>query len=278
MKRPAVFIIRHSSADESLPEVTQDISVDRRLSRPKLRHPPAGRANGRGDSRSRCRPTAGDLTAVVAPGRGVGRAAGRVIWVQESTTGWARVQAAARRAGRVPPGQRGADAAAAEGASPQDGQGRHGAAAARVPATASLPLAHQPPAWWRQVRRVVALPREPGERGGRRCATGSIAIWPTRRGRSGPGCGRPRAGGDCRARRRRRPRRDRAGAVGRSWRNWIELERQLAAVEAASWWRSHRECPDAQRLDAVRGHRRGRGGVDRGPDRPGRAVRAVPSS
>lgn len=81
---------------------------------------------------------------------------GRVVWIQESTTGWARVEALLGR--RVvfhlanvvqmplPPKARRRKTDKIDTARLQR-EYRHG----------ELPLAHRPPAWWRQVRRLVAL-------------------------------------------------------------------------------------------------------------------------
>jgi transposase len=86
-----------------------------------------------------------------ASGRG-----GRVRWVQESTTGWARMQALlGERADFVlanvlqmplPPKARRRKTDKIDTARIQ-----------REFLAGQLPLAHQPPLWWRQVRRLVAL-------------------------------------------------------------------------------------------------------------------------
>lgn len=81
---------------------------------------------------------------------------GRVVWIQESTTGWARVEALLGR--RVefhlanvvqmplpPKGKR--------RKTDKIDTGR----IQREYRNGELPLAHRPPAWWRQVRRLVAL-------------------------------------------------------------------------------------------------------------------------
>jgi transposase len=81
---------------------------------------------------------------------------GRVVWIQESTTGWARVEALLGR--RVvfhlanvvqmplPPKARRRKTDQIDTARLQ-----------RAYRNGELPLAHRPPAWWRQVRRLVAL-------------------------------------------------------------------------------------------------------------------------
>lgn len=80
----------------------------------------------------------------------------RVVWIQESTTGWARVEALLGR--RVlfqlanvvqmplPPKARRRKTDKIDTARLQ-----------REYRNGTLPLAHRPPAWWRQVRRLVAL-------------------------------------------------------------------------------------------------------------------------
>ena len=101
-------------------------------------------------------PTAApELSRVVAQAQAeVGRR-GRVVWVQESTTGWARVQALLgdrvdfRLANVVqmplPPKARRRKTDKIDTARLQ-----------REYLNGSLPLAHQPPPWWRQTRRLVA--------------------------------------------------------------------------------------------------------------------------
>jgi transposase len=88
---------------------------------------------------------------------------GRVCWVQESTTGWARVQALlGARAEFVlanvlqmplPPKARRRKTDQIDTARIQ-----------REFLAGQLPLAHQPPLWWRQVRRLVALRESPVSR------------------------------------------------------------------------------------------------------------------
>src|SRR4051794_20098231 len=60
-----------------------------------------------------------ELLQVVAPARVLTGRTGRVVWLQESTNGWARVKALLD-ACRVCPGQCLADAAAAQGPPAQD--------------------------------------------------------------------------------------------------------------------------------------------------------------
>jgi transposase len=86
------------------------------------------------------------------------RRSGQVVWIQESTTGWARVQAllAARQRVRfvlanvvqmpLPPQARRRKTDKIDTARIQ-----------REYLNGELPQAHQPAAWWRQVRRLVAM-------------------------------------------------------------------------------------------------------------------------
>jgi transposase len=82
---------------------------------------------------------------------------GRVTWLQESTTGWARMQSLAEECGvefvlanvlqmPLPPKARRRKTDTIDTARLE-----------REFLNGALPRAHQPPAWWRQVRRVVAL-------------------------------------------------------------------------------------------------------------------------
>jgi transposase len=85
------------------------------------------------------------------------RQAGRVIWIQESTTGWARMQRLAAECGvefvlanvlqmPLPPKARRRKTDKIDTARLE-----------REFLNGELPRAHQPSGWWRQVRRVVAL-------------------------------------------------------------------------------------------------------------------------
>jgi transposase len=81
---------------------------------------------------------------------------GRVVWIQESTTGWARVEALLGR--RVEFHL----ANVVQMPLPPKGKRRKTdkidtARIQREYRNGALPLAHRPPAWWRQVRRLVAL-------------------------------------------------------------------------------------------------------------------------
>jgi len=81
---------------------------------------------------------------------------GHVVWIQESTTGWARVEALLGR--RVEFHL----ANVVQMPLPPKGKRRKTdkidtARIQREYRNGELPLAHRPPAWWRQVRRLVAL-------------------------------------------------------------------------------------------------------------------------
>lgn len=84
------------------------------------------------------------------------RRSGRVIWIQESTTGWARVQALL--------GERVSFLLANVVQMPLPPKSKRRktdrldtARMQREYLNGELPLAHQPPAWWRQVRRLVGM-------------------------------------------------------------------------------------------------------------------------
>jgi transposase len=96
-----------------------------------------------------------ELSRVVAEAQAeVGRR-GQVVWIQESTTGWARVQALLANQVEfllanvvqmpLPPKARRRKTDKIDTARLQ-----------REYLNGSLPLAHQPPVWWRQTRRLVA--------------------------------------------------------------------------------------------------------------------------
>lgn len=172
---------------------------------------------------------------------------GRVVWIQESTSGWARVKEllgdrvefllANVLQMPLPP-------KAHRCKTDKVDTGR----IQREYLTGTLPLAHQPPAWWRQVRRVVAM-RE--NLVARRTALKNWLdrylaheTWENRRGiltlvgrkslRSGPW-----------------PRRD---ALVLDWKlqEWDLLAAQLREVEG-ELRKIYNEWPDAQRVDVIRG-------------------------
>jgi transposase len=99
--------------------------------------------------------TDGDLQRVVTQARAAAGPDGRVIWLQESTTGWARVRELLGDTVEfvlanvlqmpLPPKGRRRKTDAIDTARMQ-----------REYLNGELPRAHQPSAWWRQVRRVVA--------------------------------------------------------------------------------------------------------------------------
>ena len=101
--------------------------------------------------------TAADLDQVVErAAAAVRQRRGRVIWIQESTTGWPRVQALL--------GERADFVLANVVQLPLPPKGRRRktdridtARLQREYLNGELPRAHQPSAWWRQVRRQVAL-------------------------------------------------------------------------------------------------------------------------
>src|ERR1700680_4275049 len=99
--------------------------------------------------------TEGDLRQVVTQARAEGGRRVRIVWLQESTTGWTRVQAAlgdrvefllanVLQMPRPPKAHR------------RKTDKVDTARLQREYGNGNLPLAHQPPARWRQVRRVVA--------------------------------------------------------------------------------------------------------------------------
>lgn len=95
-----------------------------------------------------------DLLQVVAQARTAAGRHGRVVWLQESTTGWARVKTTL--------GDRVEFLLANVLQMPLPPKGRRRktdkvdtARMQREYLNGELPLAHQPPAWWRQLRRLV---------------------------------------------------------------------------------------------------------------------------
>ena len=100
--------------------------------------------------------TAEDLLRVARQSRSLAGRRGRVVWIQESTSGWARVQELL--------GERVEFLLANVVQMPLPPKGRRRKTDAidtarlqREYLNGELPLAHQPPTWWRQVRRLVAL-------------------------------------------------------------------------------------------------------------------------
>lgn len=205
---------------------------------------------GTGEERVLSVPTTeGDLRQVVAQARAeVGRR-GRIVWLQESTTGWVRVQATlgdqvefllanVLQMPRPPKGHR------------RKTDKVDTARLQREYFNGSLPLAHQPPAWWRQVRRVVACRENLVSRRTalRNWINRYLAheTWADRTGLwSAKGLRRLQALAA------ELPRRD--GLVVST--KLAELERlgQAVAAVEAELLQVYHECPDAQRVDAIRG-------------------------
>jgi transposase len=193
--------------------------------------------------------TAGDVAAVIADARRRAGPRGRVVWLQESTTGWARVRAVIGKKAEfvlanvlqmpLPPKGRRKKTDKVDTARLQ-----------REYLNGELPLAHQPPAWWRQVRRVVGC-RE--DLVSRRTALRNwvnrylahetwadrVGLWSAKGQRRLRGLAA------------KLPARD-ALVVTTKLDELERLEGQLAVVEA-ELLAIYRECPDARRLDAVRG-------------------------
>lgn len=193
--------------------------------------------------------TEGDLLAVLTDARRRAGPRGRVVWLQESTTGWARVRELVGRKAEfvlanvlqmpLPPKGRRQKTDKVDTARLQ-----------REYLNGELPRAHQPPAWWRQVRRVVAC-RE--NLVSRRTALRNwinrylahetwvdrVGLWSVKGERR------------LRSIAAQLPSRDRS-VMTLKLEELAALEVQRAAVEA-ELHTIYQECADAQRLDAVRG-------------------------
>jgi transposase len=192
---------------------------------------------------------ASELRRVVAQARAeVGRR-GRVLWIQESTTGWARVQALLGDEVEfllanvvqmpLPPKARRRKTDKIDTARMQ-----------REFLNGSLPLAHQPPAWWRQTRRLVA------HRESLVARQTSLRNWVNRylahetweeRGNLWSGKGRQRLQAIVAT----LPARD-ALVVTAKLDELDQLHQSLTVV-LSELLQVYQECPDAQRVDAVRG-------------------------
>jgi transposase len=172
---------------------------------------------------------------------------GQVVWIQESTTGWARVQELIVSQAKF------ALANVLQMPLPPKARRRKTdkidtARLEREYLNGELPLAHQPPAWWRQVRRLVALRENLTNR--RTALRNGInrylahETWHSRMGLWS-------------AKGRRRLQNAELPPLDRQWLNWKlaeldELEPRLQAVmaqieEVFQGW------PDAQRVDAIKG-------------------------
>jgi transposase len=193
--------------------------------------------------------TATDIGRVVAQARAeVGRR-GRVIWIQESTTGWARVKALLADQVEfllanvvqmpLPPKARRRKTDKIDTARLQ-----------REYLNGSLPLAHQPPEWWRQTRRLV------GQRENLVARQTSLRNWINRylahetwaeRGNLWSLKGRRRL----QALVSTLPARD-ALVLSAKLAELDRLEQTLAAL-LSELLQVYQECADAQRVDAVRG-------------------------
>jgi transposase len=177
------------------------------------------------------------------------RRRGQVVWIQESTTGWARVQALLGERVRF------LLANVVQMPRPPKAVRRKTdrldtARLQREYRNGELPLAHQPPAWWRQVRRLVCL-RENlvNRRTALRNWINRYLAHETWESRANLWSGKGQA-------------RLRQWAVTLpAWDAGI-LERKLDELdrlaEQLSWAEAHmheayRDWPDAQRIDAVRG-------------------------
>jgi hypothetical protein len=192
---------------------------------------------------------ASELSRVVAQARAeVGRR-GRVLWIQESTTGGARVQALLGDEVEfllanvvqmpLPPKARRRKTDKIDTARMQ-----------REYLNGSLPLAHQPPPWWRQTRRLVA------HRESLVARQTSLRNWINRylahetweeRGNRWSGKGRRRLQAIVAT----LPARD--ALVVTAKRDELDQLQQSLAVVLAELLQVYKECPDAQRVDAVRG-------------------------
>jgi transposase len=190
-----------------------------------------------------------DLGRVVDQARQLAGPGGRVVWVQESTTGWARVQAllgdrAAFRLANVlqmprPPKAHRKKTDKVDTARLQ-----------RESLAGTLPLAHQPPAAWRQLRRLVAF------REGLVARRTALRNWINRYLAHETWADRVGLWSAAGRRRLRTivaalPRTD-ALIVEEKTAELDRLEEQLQKVEA-ELLTAYRASPEAQRLDAVRG-------------------------
>jgi transposase len=173
----------------------------------------------------------------------------RVVWIQESTTGWARVKALLGESVEfllanvlqmpLPPKGRRRKTDRIDTARVQ-----------REYLNGSLPLADQPSAWWRPVRRLVAYRENLVAR------QTSLRNWINRYLAHETWIDRTKLWSQRGHRRLRtiladQPRRDAVVALARLD-ELEQLAQKLLAVQMELLAVYH-ECPDAQRLDAVRG-------------------------
>ena len=193
--------------------------------------------------------TADNLRRLVASARAEVGAKGRVVWIQESTTGWARVQALLTPHAEVllanvvqmplPPKARRRKTDKIDTARLQ-----------REYFNGQLPLAHQPSRWWRELRRVVGY-RENlvARRTALRNWINRYLAHETWRDRdnlwSGVGLVRLKAIVDSASPRDALVLAGKLDELGRIAEYLEAVEAELVAVAA--------ECDDARRLDAIRG-------------------------
>ena len=193
--------------------------------------------------------TEGDLRRVLDDARRRAGPQGRVVWLQESTSGWARVRELVGTTAEfvlanvlqmpLPPKGRRKKTDKVDTARLQ-----------REYLNGELPRAHQPPTWWRQVRRVVGCRENLVSRqtSVRNWINRYLAheTWESRVGLwSGKGMRRLRTWTAA------LPARD-ALVLTAKLDELESLQTRLATVER-ELLAIYRECPDAQRLDAVRG-------------------------
>jgi transposase len=193
--------------------------------------------------------TAQELLKVVSRARRLG-GGGRVVWIQESTTGWARVQALLQK--RVEEFNL---ANVLQMPLPPKGRRRKTDKVdteriQREYLNGELPLAHQPSPYWRQLRRLVAL-RE--NLVARRTA---LRNWINRYLAHETWVNRAGLWSQKGQRRQRRllaelPRTDTL-VVSTKLDELDHLQGQQQQVEA-ELLAAYQDCPDAQRVDAVRG-------------------------
>lgn len=192
--------------------------------------------------------SAGPILQVVAKAREQAQArGGQVVWIQESTTGWARVQELIGSQAKF------ALANVLQMPLPPKARRRKTdkidtARLEREYLNGELPLAHQPPAWWRQVRRLVGLRENlTNRRTALRNGINRYLAHETWHGRTGLWS----------AKGRRRLQTLELPALDRQWLNWKlaeldELEPRLQAV-VAQIQEIYQSCPEAVRLDAIKG-------------------------
>lgn len=190
----------------------------------------------------------GSIVGVVTEAKAqASQSGGGVVWIQESTTGWARVKEL------VAPLAEFRLANVLQMPLPPKGRRRKTdkidtARLEREYLNGELPLAHQPPAWWRQVRRVVALRENLTNRQtALRNGVNRYLAHETWHNRTGLWSKKGRLGLQALE----------LPPLDRQWLEW-----KLAELdELAARWRAvvaqlqeiHRSSPEAGRLDAIKG-------------------------